>query len=109
VTGLGFCRCTGIDYESLAIVFPQLAGIVIHKVDALASQLVITGRGRDASGSCPCCGGATARVHGRYMRTVKDTPVAGRGVTLRIEMVRLKCVTAPCRVRTFTLQIPGLT
>ena len=98
-----------MDYESLAIVFPQLAGIVIDKVDPLASQLVITGRVRDAFGSCPSCGGATARVHGRYVRTIKDTPVAGRGVALKIEMVRLKCVTVLCQVKTFTLQIPGLT
>jgi transposase len=91
------------------IVFPQLAGIVIDEVDTLGSHLVITGRVRDACGSCPSCGGATARVHGWYVRTIKDTPVAGRSVTLKIEMVRLKCVTAPCEVRTFTLQIPGLT
>lgn len=98
-----------MDYEGLAIVFPQLAGIVIESVDGLASQLVITGRGRDAFGSCPSCGGATGRVHGRYTRTIKDAPAGGRGVTLKIEVVRLKCVTAPCQVRTFTLQIPGLT
>jgi transposase len=98
-----------VNYESLAIVFPQLAGIVIEHVEALASQLVIAGRVRDAFGSCPACGGVTSRVHGRYVRTIKDTLVGGRGVTLKIEMVRLKCVTAPCQVKTFTLQIPGLT
>ncbi|MEU8820449.1 transposase family protein [Actinoplanes sp. NPDC048796] len=33
---------------------------------------------RDRTAVCPTCGTATARVHGRYLRQLTDTPVAGQ-------------------------------
>ncbi|HZO65951.1 MAG TPA: ISL3 family transposase [Kribbellaceae bacterium] len=55
-------------------------------------------------------GAATAsRVHGRYQRTLRDCPLAGTPVVIRLTVRRFICQTAACPRRTFAEQVPGLT
>ena len=54
------------------------------------------------SSSCPVCGGASARVHSRYVRKVADLPLAGRSVSLRATARRFWCEAVRCGRRIFT-------
>lgn len=62
-----------------------------------------------ATADCPDCGTTTARVHGRYLRVLRDAPLAGRPVVIRLAVRRFVCDAAACRRRTFAEQVPGLT
>jgi hypothetical protein len=58
---------------------------------------------------CGQCGGVATRVHSRYERTLADAPVAGRRVSIRLQVRRLFCPTIDCPTRTFVEQVEGLT
>ncbi len=62
-----------------------------------------------ATADCPDCGTTAARVHGRYERVLRDAPLAGRSVVIRLAVRRFVCDAAGCRRRTFAEQVPGLT
>ncbi|MFF2515571.1 ISL3 family transposase [Streptomyces sp. NPDC058086] len=58
---------------------------------------------------CSGCGAKSSRVHGRYRRSLADSPVAGRGAKLVVTVRRFKCVNDACSQTTFSEQIPELT
>ncbi|MET8213551.1 transposase family protein [Streptomyces sp. NPDC005373] len=57
--------------------------------------------------ACSGCGARSARVHGRYRRSLADSPVAGRGVKVVVTVRRFKCVNDACCQTTFSEQVPG--
>nr|WP_081687727.1 ISL3 family transposase [Glycomyces tenuis] len=59
--------------------------------------------------ACPGCGARAARVHSRYERRLRDTPVSGRGLEIRLEVRRFYCDNGACPRRTFAEQVEGLT
>ncbi|MER5262694.1 ISL3 family transposase [Actinosynnema sp. NPDC002837] len=63
---------------------------------------------RNAAVPCPVCGTATAQVHGYHSRTLKDVPVDGRQVVVRLRARRLVCAALGCPRQTFREQVPGL-
>ena len=62
-----------------------------------------------SSATCPGCGTESVRVHGRYHRSLRDTPLGGARVVIRLRIRRFLCATAGCGRRTFAEQIDGLT
>jgi transposase len=48
-------------------------------------------------------------VHGYYQRSLRDTPLAGVPVVIRLRVRRFRCGGVSCVRRTFVEQIPGLT
>ncbi|MBO3741786.1 ISL3 family transposase [Actinoplanes flavus] len=64
---------------------------------------------RDRTAVCPTCGTATGRVHGRYLRQLTDTPVAGQPARILLRVRRFICANTSCVVRTFVEQVDGLT
>jgi transposase len=48
-------------------------------------------------------------VHGRYERMLRDSPLAGTPVVIRLTVRRFICDVAACARRTFAEQVPGLT
>jgi len=48
-------------------------------------------------------------VHGRYQRTLRDCPLAGTPVMVRLTVRRFICDAPACPRRTFAEQVPGLT
>lgn len=54
------------------------------------------------------CGAVTGRVHGYHGRTVRDVPVDGWQVVVRVRIRRLVCPVLGCRRQTFREQVPGL-
>ncbi|MCX4234451.1 ISL3 family transposase [Streptomyces ortus] len=59
--------------------------------------------------ACSGCGARSERVHGRYRRSLADSPVAGRGVKVMVTVRRFECVNDACCQTTFSEQVPGLT
>ncbi len=57
---------------------------------------------------CPACGRASARVHSRYLRLVRDLPSADRPVRLLLRVRRFFCDGAACPKRTFAERLPAL-
>ncbi|MGW6483597.1 ISL3 family transposase [Streptomyces sp. NPDC055059] len=98
-----------MDVNSLVgTVFSGLSALVVEDVVDGDNAVVVTARTRDAAVPCPVCATPTAKVHGYHRRTVKDVPVDGRLVVVRLRVRRLACPVLTCRRQTFREQIPGL-
>ncbi|MEU6341919.1 transposase family protein [Streptomyces sp. NPDC046977] len=65
-------------------------------------------RARSTTAVCRCGQGST-RVHGRYVRELRDVAVGGLGVVIQLSIRRFRCENAACSVVTFAEQIAGLT
>ncbi|MGV9567717.1 ISL3 family transposase [Streptomyces sp. NPDC003480] len=63
---------------------------------------------RATTGSCRC-GQSSARVHGRYVRRLRDVAVGGLGVVIELCVRRFRCENPACTVVTFAEQVLGLT
>jgi transposase len=71
--------------------------------------VVLDARAATSSAPCPGCGTMSARVHGSYERSLRDAPLAGVPVLIRLRVRRFRCRAGGCGRRTFVEQIPGLT
>jgi transposase len=77
-------------------------GLVIERVDADPDRLLIVARPTAKTGECPSCGGVSARIHSRYVRSLSDLPSQGRLVRISLWTRRFRCVVAECSQRIFT-------
>jgi Transposase/zinc-finger of transposase IS204/IS1001/IS1096/IS1165 len=93
----------------LTLLFPQLAGLKVHRIEDTGDAVVITASCTAPSGSCPACGSESARVHGGYSRTVADGAAGGRPVLIILRVLRFLCTCPSCPKATFALQANGLT
>ncbi|MFE7268374.1 ISL3 family transposase [Streptomyces sp. NPDC057592] len=78
-------------------------------MEQAAGVVRVVARARAAEGVCPRCGTASARVHGRYERSLGDGPIGGSVVLIRLRIRRFLCLKPDCEAVTFAEQIPGLT
>lgn len=81
----------------------------MEQVERTADRVVIQARAAGSSAACPDCGTVATQVHGRYRRSLRDGPLGGTPVVIRLRMRRFVCGATDCRRRTFAEQIPGLT
>jgi transposase len=93
----------------LALLFPQLAGLEVHRVEDTGDAVVISASCIASPGCCPACGTVSARVHGGYSRTVADGAAGGRPVLVMLRVLRFRCVNRSCPKATFAVQADGLT
>jgi transposase len=93
----------------LALLFPQLAGLHVHRVEDTGDAVVISASCTASSACCPACGSLSARVHGGYSRTVADGTAGGRPVLIILRVLRFLYVSPSCPKATFALQEDGLT
>ena len=61
------------------------------------------------SACCPLCHRSSRRVHSRYTRTLADTPVGVRSLTLQVTVRRFFCSNSACPRRVFAEQLHDLT
>ncbi|WP_449657637.1 transposase family protein, partial [Streptomyces doebereineriae] len=79
-----------VDINSLmGTVFSGLSALVVEDVADGGDVVVVSARTRDGAVPCPVCGTPTAKVHGYHRRTVRDVPVDGRPVIVRLRVRRL--------------------
>jgi transposase len=88
---------------------PHLSGVLVERVERRDRLLVLGVRARAATARCPGCGRVSARVHGRYVRRLRDLAVGGVGVVLEMEVRRFRCGGQRCEAVTFAEQVEGLT
>jgi transposase len=92
----------------LAVLFPHLAGLRVHRVEDTGDAVMIVASCRADSACCPRCGQESARVHGGYARMVADGAAGGRPVLIVLQVRRFRCRNPECPAVTFAEQAGGL-
>jgi transposase len=92
----------------LAVLFPHLAGLRVHRVEDVGDAVMIVASCRADSACCPRCGQEPARVHGGYARMVADGAAGGRPVLIVLQVRRFRCRNPECPAVTFAEQAGGL-
>jgi len=88
---------------------PHLRDLIVEKIDCTRSAVVIRARCQRSQAACPACGTWSSRVHASYVRQVRDLPLGGGPVLIRLAMRRFACLNAACAKVTFARQAAGLT
>src|SRR3974377_885909 len=96
------------ERELLCSLFHFPAGVTIESVHPSVHELLIDVACSHPSMACPECQQPSARIHGRYRRTVADLPCAGRNVILMLAVRKFVCGTTTCPRKIFTERLPGL-
>ncbi|MFI9552764.1 ISL3 family transposase [Nonomuraea endophytica] len=97
------------EVRLLCLLFPHLAGLDLARVEEVGGGVKFVARTGHGPVACWECGQSSARVHERYRRHLQDLACGGRPVRVELEVRRLICDNAACRVRTFAEQVDGLT
>ncbi len=85
-----------------------LPGCRIDAVRRAGSTFLIDAHTILPSQNCPICSHASRRVHSRYLRLVRDLPVADRSLCLLLRVRRFFCDALSCPRRTFAERLPAL-
>ncbi|MFC5030627.1 MULTISPECIES: ISL3 family transposase [Streptomyces] len=88
--------------------FPYLSALLIEEVERQPDKIMLRARVRAMTAVCRC-GESSARVHGRYVRRLRDVAAGGLGVVIELSIRRFRCENAACPAVTFAEQITGLT
>jgi transposase len=88
---------------------PHLSALRIEGVHRHPGQVVLDARVGAAAAACPRCGRVSGRVHGRYVRQLRDAAVGGVQVVISLRVRRFRCRNAACPAVTFAEQVAGLT
>jgi transposase len=100
---------TADEGAELGDLLPHLSSVIVDKIECAPSVVVIRARCCPATAACPACGTWSSRVHGGYVRQVRDLPLGGRPVLIHLGMRRFVCQNAACTKVTFAGQVDGLT
>lgn len=95
--------------ELLNELLPHLSDLVIEHVQRRTDVLLLGAQVRSRTALCRWCGHESGRVHGRYVRRLRDAAMGGVGVLVQLRVRRFRCVNGECRARTFVEQVGGLT
>ena len=88
---------------------PHLSALCVERVRRVAGRVVIEARVRGAAAACPRCGQVSGRVHGGYVRQLRDAAAGGVQVVISLKVRRFRCGNAGCPAVTFAEQVAGLT
>ncbi len=100
---------SGQGEELLFMLFPQLAGLRVERVEDVGDAVVIWACCRAPQARCPLCGPVSSRVHGGFARVVADGAAGGRPVLIILSVRRFRCLDPVCVKVTFAGQAEGLT
>ncbi|MFF7192026.1 ISL3 family transposase, partial [Streptomyces sp. NPDC008222] len=85
-----------------------MSALLIEEVERRPDKVVLRARARSTTGACRC-GHSSSRVHGGYVRKLRDAAVGGLGVVIELHIRRFRCKNPACPAVTFAEQIAGLT
>jgi transposase len=106
---LTIAGCPAGEGAELDDLLPHLRDLRVEKIECAPSSVVIRACYQPAGAACPACGTWSSRVHGSYLRQVRDLPLGGRPVLVHLAMRRFACRNAGCKKLTFAGQADGLT
>jgi zinc-finger of transposase IS204/IS1001/IS1096/IS1165 len=83
------------------------AACVLERFGGTEGSLVIEVEPREPP-QCPHYGAISTSRHGAYIRTLRDLPIQGDAVTLRVHVGRWRCRSSSCVRRTFFAPLTAL-
>src|ERR1700686_61670 len=86
---------------SHANLFSDLSNVTLRRVFKTDQGWIMEAHGQN-SAVCPGCQSISRSRHSRYWRSLKDLPVQGTQVVLRLRLGRWRCRNAGCEQRIFT-------
>ncbi|MEU9378466.1 transposase family protein [Streptomyces sp. NPDC048255] len=84
-----------------SLVFDGIDDMNVEAVTAAFGTVEMVAGGRAAGAACPGCGRSSDRVHDRYLRRLKDLPLAEQDLVIRLTVRLFICGSADCPRRTF--------
>jgi transposase len=90
---------------SHANLFSDLSNVTLRRVFNTDQGWIMEAHGQN-SAVCPGCQSISRSRHSRYWRSLKDLPVQGTQVMLRLHLGRWRCRNAGCQRRIFTERLP---
>jgi transposase len=88
-----------------ANLFSDLSNVTLRRVFNTDQGWIMEAHGQN-SAVCPSCQSISHSRHSRYWRSLKDLPVQGTQVMLRLHLGRWRCRNAGCQRRIFTERLP---
>ncbi|WP_232837475.1 ISL3 family transposase [Streptomyces atratus] len=92
-----------------SLVFEGIDDVEVEAVAAAFGTVEVVARGRAGGAPCPDCGRFSGRVHDRYLRRLRDLPLADQGFVIRLTVRRFICGSEGCPRRTFAEPFSRLT
>src|SRR4051794_35282999 len=96
-----------VNKLSFQELWPGLADFTLQNMISSEKGWVVEAEGKSEA-VCPGCGTVSQSRHSRYWRTVKDLPVQGTRVTLKLKLGRWRCRSSECERRLFTERVPAV-
>ena len=92
----------------LASIVLHLTALHLDTVEVGDQQITLVLSSRQCVARCPECHCRSHSVHSRYVRTLRDVPLAALAVCLRITARRFYCHNTACHRRTFRERLPSV-
>lgn len=83
---------------------PCNEAVRLLNVERSDQRIVVTAESK-AAAACPTCGSLSTSQHSRYWRTLKDLPVQGVPVVIRLRLSRWRCRNRDCGQTIFTQRL----
>jgi transposase len=93
-----------LSYKKL---LSNLNGLTVRNVVPAKLGWVVEAEG-SGSALCPDCGVTSHSRHSRYWRKLRDLPLQGASVTLKVQMGRWRCRSRQCLRQIFTERVAGV-
>jgi transposase len=90
------------------LLLPHLRNVSVSELIRDGQALTIRAHSKSQAVRCPGCGVESSRVHGRYVRRLRDAPVAGARMIIELQVRRFTCRQPGCGRVTFVEQVDGL-
>lgn len=90
----------------LAKLLLPMASLRLDDVAMSERTVMVTVASTSQQAECPSCGQVCHRGHSQYTRTLRDLPVSGQCVQLRLQVRRFFCDNPLCVRKTFTERLP---
>jgi transposase len=93
-----------LSYKEL---LSNLKGLTVRNVVPAELGWVVEAEGSSRA-LCPDCGVTSHSRHSRYWRKLRDLPMQGASVTLKVQLGRWRCRSRQCLRQIFTERVDGI-
>ncbi len=87
---------------------PNLKDLTVREVVRTDAGWVVEAEGAGAVATCSLCGVDSYSRHSYYWRQLRDLPLQGTSVTIRLRLGRWRCRSPECVRRIFTQRVRGV-
>ena len=87
---------------------PDVFALRLRGIEQSSDSWVVEASASSVS-ACPDCGVSSTARHSSYWRQLKDLPIQGRSVRLKLRVGRWRCRNPICKRKIFCQRLPGIT